>query len=179
MDYISTVEAYWSLSKSTNHGIDFKSSIYGDGRFTALEYHHNGIVSAIVWEPNNVSDIGEWSICGGDRLHCLNMVELWSSSLFYPGQWHPLGTVIHIIMTSSSWAGGSVHLVNGGWRHLVFTFGTTSHQPTRRLGESLADSGSRTIGRASRDFIHNHCTYSKYGVGVACLESVWLDIGAV
>ena len=34
-----------------------------------LEYHYNGIIIwAIIWDPNKVSDIGEWSICGGGRL---------------------------------------------------------------------------------------------------------------
>ena len=32
---------------------------------TELEYRSNGIAWAIVWDTNEVIDIGEWSICRG------------------------------------------------------------------------------------------------------------------
>ena len=34
----------------------------------SFEYHYNGIVWVIVWDPNKASAIGEWSICGGGQL---------------------------------------------------------------------------------------------------------------
>ena len=37
-----------NLFKLTNHGTDFKWSIWGGGRFRELEYHYNGIVWALV-----------------------------------------------------------------------------------------------------------------------------------
>ena len=33
-----------------------------------LEYHYNGIVCAIAWDPNKAIDVGEWSFHGGGRL---------------------------------------------------------------------------------------------------------------
>ena len=33
-----------------------------------LEYRYKGIVWATSWDPNEMIDIGEWSICGGSRL---------------------------------------------------------------------------------------------------------------
>ena len=33
-----------------------------------LTYRCKGIVWVLVWDPNKAIDIGEWSICGGDRL---------------------------------------------------------------------------------------------------------------
>ena len=48
-----------NLSKSTDHAIDFKWSIYGGGHCRELEYHYNGIiVRGIVWKPNKVIDLG-------------------------------------------------------------------------------------------------------------------------
>ena len=46
-------------------------------RFRELEYGCNGILWAIVWDPNNVMDVREWSICGGGRLE-----RLYSSSIY-------------------------------------------------------------------------------------------------
>ena len=40
----------------------------GGGRFRELEYHYNGIVWVIVWDPNKAIGIGEFSICGGGQL---------------------------------------------------------------------------------------------------------------
>ena len=57
-----------NLSKSTDHGTDFKWSIIGGVRFTELEYHYSGIIWAIVWDPNKANDKGEWSVCGGGQL---------------------------------------------------------------------------------------------------------------
>ena len=42
--------------------------ILNNGRFRELEYHYNGFVWVISWDPNEVIDIGEWLICGGGRL---------------------------------------------------------------------------------------------------------------
>ena len=33
-----------------------------------LEYRYNCNAWAIIWDSNKGIDIGEWSICGGDRL---------------------------------------------------------------------------------------------------------------
>ena len=44
-----------------------------------LEYHYNGIVCSIVWDPNKAIDIVEWSIhIGGQlkRFYCIiNRIE--------------------------------------------------------------------------------------------------------
>ena len=37
------------------------------GWFMELEYHCNGIVGVIFWEPNKAIDMKELSICGGGR----------------------------------------------------------------------------------------------------------------
>ena len=50
---------------STNHGTDFKWSIYGDGGFSELEHLSVGV---IVLDRNKTIGIEEWSICGGCRL---------------------------------------------------------------------------------------------------------------
>ena len=39
-----------------------------------LEYCDNGILWAIVWDPNKVINIGEWVMCGGgwlERFYCM------------------------------------------------------------------------------------------------------------
>ena len=66
-----------NLSKSTDHGTDFKWTIYAGGWFkqlgSNLEYLYNGIVWAILWDPNKAINIGEWSTCGGghlERFYC-------------------------------------------------------------------------------------------------------------
>ena len=43
----------------------------GGGRIRELEYRYNGTALAIVRDPNNAMDIGEWSICGGGQLEGL------------------------------------------------------------------------------------------------------------
>ena len=38
------------------------------------EYRYNGLARVIIWNPNEVIDIEEWSICGGgwlERLYCV------------------------------------------------------------------------------------------------------------
>ena len=49
-------------------GADFKWPIKVGGWFRGLECWNNGMYWAIVWDPNKVVDIGEWSICGGGWL---------------------------------------------------------------------------------------------------------------
>ena len=44
----------------TDNGTGFKSSIWGGDLIKELEYHYNGIIWAIVWDPNEAIDIGEW-----------------------------------------------------------------------------------------------------------------------
>ena len=58
MIYIPYIIYNKYLSKSANNGTDFKSPIYGGGRFKVLEYYYNGIVWVIVWDPNKAIDIG-------------------------------------------------------------------------------------------------------------------------
>ena len=46
--------------------------------FKGLEYHYNGIAWVIIWDPNIVIVIGEWSICGGvqlERFYCTYMSQ--------------------------------------------------------------------------------------------------------
>ena len=63
----------------TNHGTDFKWSIYRVSQLREFEYCYNGIIWAIVWDPNKVMDIRELSMGGGSRLDrfyfiiCLSM----------------------------------------------------------------------------------------------------------
>ena len=54
-----------------------------NGPFRELKYHYNSIVGAIVWDPNKVIDIGEWSICGDGRLKVLlyTILEAYLSQL--------------------------------------------------------------------------------------------------
>ena len=35
----------------------------------------NCIVWAIVWDPNKVIDIGEWSLCGGGQLYLVLLID--------------------------------------------------------------------------------------------------------
>ena len=52
----------------TDHGTDFKWTIYGGGWFKELEYRYNDIVRTIVCNPNKAIKIQERSFCGGGRL---------------------------------------------------------------------------------------------------------------
>ena len=46
--YISYLYIQSNLTKLTDHGTDFKWSIYGGGRFRELECCYNGIIWAFV-----------------------------------------------------------------------------------------------------------------------------------
>ena len=48
----------------------------GGDRIREKEYHYNDFIWAIVWYPNKVIDIGEWSICDSDRLEVLLIVHM-------------------------------------------------------------------------------------------------------
>ena len=54
-----------------SYGTNFKWSIYGGDQYRELEYCYNGIVLAIVLDPNKEIYIRELSICGGGRLERL------------------------------------------------------------------------------------------------------------
>ena len=54
-----------NLSNWQDHGTDFKQSTSGGGRYSKLKYYLNNILWAIVWDPNKVIDLGDWSISGG------------------------------------------------------------------------------------------------------------------
>ena len=50
-----------------------------------FEYHYNGIALIIVSDPNKALEIGEWSICGGDRLERIYLSRFDSANLPYCG----------------------------------------------------------------------------------------------
>ena len=56
------------LSKTTDHGTDFKWSIYGEGRFRELGYSYTGIVMVIVLGSKysdryrRAVDLWKWSV---------------------------------------------------------------------------------------------------------------------
>ena len=60
-------------------GLTLKWSIERGDRFRELEYRHNGVVWAIIWDANKAIDIGEWLICGGgglERVYCTSKLSL-------------------------------------------------------------------------------------------------------
>ena len=55
-------------------GLTLNGTIYGHSWLRELEYHYNGIVWAIFWDPNEASNIGEWS----------NMWRWWVREMLLP-----------------------------------------------------------------------------------------------
>ena len=57
-----------NYSQTSENGPTLNGPLRLAGWFVELEYHYNGIVWVIIWEPNKVIDIGKRSTCRDGQL---------------------------------------------------------------------------------------------------------------
>ena len=56
--------------------------------YVVLEYHHDGIVWALLWDLNKATNIGEWSRCGGGRSERFYCTYIYIYCVYCIMWWH-------------------------------------------------------------------------------------------